>query len=90
MSIRYAIDLNLLQEIADAIRLKTGDTSLIAVKDFPERILGIATGTVNITSEIDELGNVTSYGLLSTYNNNNVNVYGFNSFNYENENVIIS
>lgn len=90
MSIRYAIDLNLLQAIADAIRLKTGDTSLIAVKDFPEQILGLTIGTANITSEIDELGNVTSYGFISTYNNNNVSVYGFNSYSYENENVIIS
>lgn len=90
MGIRYAIDLNLLQEIADAIRLKTGDASLIVVKDFPEKILGITTGIADITSEIDELGNVTSYGLISTYNNNNVSIYGFNSFSYENENVIIS
>ena len=90
MSVRYIIDLNLLQEIADAIRLQTGDMSLIAVKDFPEKILGITPGTAEITSEIDELGNVTIYGSTSTYKNNNVSIYRFNSFSYKNENMIIS
>ena len=73
---KYVIDVNILKRIADAIRLKTGDTSLIAVKDFPAKISAITTGTAEITSEIDELGNVR--------------IYGLNSFNYENENVIIS
>ncbi len=76
MSDKYIIGLDLLQEIADAIRLKTDDTNLIFVKDFPANILNITGGTVNIISKIDELGNVS--------------VYGFNSFDYENENVIIS
>lgn len=92
MSDRYSIDLKLLQEIANAIRLKTGDTSLILVQDFPEKIMGITSGTVTeISSEIDELGNVTCYGLSSSYDddNNNVSVYGFNSFVWENGKVIV-
>lgn len=92
MSDRYSIDLKLLQEIADAIRLKTGDTNLILVQDFPEKIMGITSGTVTeISSEIDELGNVTSYGLSSSYDDdsNNVSVYGFNSFDWENGKAII-
>ncbi len=92
MSDRYSIDLKLLQAIANAIRSKTGDTSLILVRDFPEKIMGITSGTVTeISSEIDELGNVTSCGLSSSYDDdsNNVSVYGFNSFDWENEGVII-
>ena len=92
MDVRYSIDFNLLQSIADAIRLKTDDTSLIAVKDFPEKIMGIITGTITeITSEIDELGNVTSYGLVGVYDddNDNLSVHGFNSFVWENGHAII-
>ena len=92
MSIRYAIDSNLLQSIADAIRLKTGDTGLIAVKDFPEKIIGIITGTLKeITSEIDALDNVRVHGLVSVYDNytNNVSVHGFNSFVHDNRNAMI-
>lgn len=92
MSNRYSIDLDLLQSIADAIRVKTGETGLIAVKDFPEKIIGIITGTLNeITSEIDVSGNITTHGLVSMYDNDNSNVsiYGFNTFVYDNGNVII-
>lgn len=92
MSDRYSIDFNLLEAIADAIRLKTGDKGLIAVKDFPEKIAGIITGTlVPITSEINELGDVTSYGLVGVYDddNDNVSIHGFNSFVWENGRAII-
>ena len=50
----------------------------------------VAGGSGSITSTIDKLGNVTSYGLMSSYSDNNVTVYGFNSSNYEDGNVIIS
>lgn len=42
-----------------------------------------------ITSYIDSLGNVTSNDLTSTYSNNNVSIYGFNSHLYTNGNVVI-
>lgn len=50
----------------------------------------VTAGKPNITSTIDSVGNVTSYGLMSSYNDNNVTVYGFNSSNYEDGNVTIS
>ena len=92
MNDRYSIDLCLLQSIADAIRLKTGDTGLIAVKDFPEKIIGIITGTITeITSEVNELGDVTSHGLVGVYDddNNNLSIHGFNSFVWDNGHAII-
>lgn len=50
----------------------------------------VTAGKQNITSTIDSVGNVTSYGLMSSYNDNNVTVYGFNSSHYEDGNVTIS
>ena len=50
----------------------------------------VTAGKQNVTSTIDSVGNVTSYGLTSSYNDNNVTVYGFNSSNYKDGNVTIS
>lgn len=49
----------------------------------------VTSGMANITSTTDGEGNVTSYGLTSSYNDDNVTVYGFNSSRYENGNVTI-
>ena len=68
---------------------KVASLDMLTYIDIEGVLCFMMADLTRITSYIDSLGNVTSNDLTSTYSDNNVSIYGFNSYLYENENVII-